>query len=150
MCIRDSLYMTIGIPNVTFPRQPGLLTTGVAVTVATVLKRFFPARRLSYKWVNDLYLGHQKVVGILTEMQTDLEATSQTSLVIGIGINLTTKKFPADLKEKVTGIDPAAEVDRSSPKRPPRLFPRDLFTGVPGTLPDFGAVGKPSNWANDL
>lgn len=124
------LYMTIGVPNVTFPGQPGLLTTGVAVTVATVLKRFFPAQRLSYKWVNDLYLGHQKVVGILTEMQTDLEATSQTSLVIGIGINLTTKEFPADLKEKVTGIDPAATVDRN------RLA-AELIEAVLSDLPDY-------------
>ena len=107
------LYMTIGLPDAFFPAYPGLLTTGVAVSVAAVLKHFFPNQPLSYKWVNDLYLRHQKVAGILTEIQTDLEATSITSLVIGIGINLTTGEFPADLRGKATGIDPHALIDRN-------------------------------------
>ena len=46
------------------------------------------------KWVNDLLLNEKKVCGILTEAVTIGE---QTSLIIGIGINLRPMEFPTDL-----------------------------------------------------
>ncbi len=75
--------------------------------IGEVLKQFFPAQDFRYKWVNDIYLNHKKVGGILTEAVVDLESRTTASLVVGIGLNITTKEFPLGLKNKATGIAPA-------------------------------------------
>ena len=46
---------------------------------------------LAVKWVNDLYYQGRKVCGILTEAGTDLESGQLEWLVVGIGLNLTSK-----------------------------------------------------------
>ncbi len=47
------------------------------------------------KWVNDIYIEDKKVCGILCE-------ATENGVIIGIGINLNTKKFPEDL-ENIAG-----------------------------------------------
>ena len=51
------------------------------------------------KWVNDVYLGDRKIAGILTEAVTGLESGTVESVVVGIGLNLSTSGFPEELKE---------------------------------------------------
>lgn len=74
--------------------RPDLATifTTVAVSEA-ILKVTKKLPRL--KWVNDLYLNNLKIGGILTETVLDSH-----KLVIGIGVNVSTKKedFPQDLQ----------------------------------------------------
>ena len=102
------LYFSMILPSPTDrPLQAGLMTTTFAVLIVEVLKQFFPAQDFRYKWVNDIYLNHKKVGGILTEAVVDLESRTTASLVVGIGLNITTKEFPLDLKDKATGIAPA-------------------------------------------
>ena len=67
---------------------PVLVTTMAATAVALVMERelgVFPG----IKWVNDLFLDQRKICGILTEAVTGLESGITTSIVSGIGINLT-------------------------------------------------------------
>ena len=45
------------------------------------------------KWVNDVYVDGKKVCGILTEAITDFETQTVTSIIIGIGVNITTTDF---------------------------------------------------------
>ncbi|MGY3766615.1 biotin--[acetyl-CoA-carboxylase] ligase [Vagococcus vulneris] len=45
---------------------------------------------LSIKWVNDLYYHDKKVCGILTEAITNVENSEVKSLVVGIGLNIST------------------------------------------------------------
>lgn len=49
------------------------------------------------KWVNDLFIGKQKIGGILTEATTDFETRQIDSIIIGIGINCHPMTFPSDL-----------------------------------------------------
>lgn len=53
------------------------------------------------KWVNDVCIGGRKVVGILTELATDLESGAVESLVCGFGVNLypPNEGFPPELQE---------------------------------------------------
>lgn len=46
----------------------------------------------------------------MTEAVVDLESRTTVSLVVGIGLNITTKEFPLGLKDKATGI---ASADRN-------------------------------------
>lgn len=105
------LYFSMILPSPTDrPLEAGLMTTTFAVLIVTVLKQFFPSHDFCYKWVNDIYLDQKKVGGILTEAVVDLESRTTASLVVGIGLNITTKDFPTSLQDKATGIAP---VDRN-------------------------------------
>ena len=54
------------------------------------------------RWPNDLLFGRRKFAGVLTEMQA--EATRVRHMVIGIGINLHTPEFPAELAHTSTSL----------------------------------------------
>ena len=53
------------------------------------------------KWVNDLYLGGKKISGILAE---SFFVDDRRLVVIGVGINLSTKDFPAELRDKAGSL----------------------------------------------
>lgn len=75
------------------PENCDLLTPAAAVSVCKILEKHGIEAKI--KWVNDIFVNHQKVCGILSERYT---ANDKTVVAIGIGINLTTEKFPDDLK----------------------------------------------------
>ena len=59
------------------------------------------------KWVNDIYLGGKKLVGILTEASIGFEECSLDYVVIGIGINVfnVKKNLPRELFNVATSIE---------------------------------------------
>lgn len=63
------------------------------------------------KWVNDIYVNHKKVVGILSEAMTDVETNSLKYIIIGMGINFSIpqEKYPEELQEKATSLFPDGE-----------------------------------------
>lgn len=92
------IYFSIAIPNFHLNRDKGsLLTPWIAVKLVKVLQAFFPEKDFRVKWVNDLYLNHKKIGGILTEAFAN-------NLVIGVGINLSTTNFPVKIKAKAGSI----------------------------------------------
>jgi BirA family biotin operon repressor/biotin-[acetyl-CoA-carboxylase] ligase len=53
---------------------------------------------LQIKWVNDLLLNGKKVCGILSEAAHSLEGASLDWLVVGLGLNVSTRSFPPELR----------------------------------------------------
>ena len=47
------------------------------------------------KWPNDIYVGDKKIAGIL--IQNILRAESINASILGVGINVNTTNFPADI-----------------------------------------------------
>ena len=76
------------------------LTAGLAVCEA--LESFLPDARISIKWPNDIFIGSQKVSGILVETPR----LHQDALVIGIGINVNNslKDGPDDISGTATSV----------------------------------------------
>jgi BirA family biotin operon repressor/biotin-[acetyl-CoA-carboxylase] ligase len=108
------LYFSFILPNPSHDiLKIGLLTTSTAVAVVKVLEQFYKDKNFQLKWVNDIYLGTYKVGGIITEAALDLESSSAGNFIMGIGLNLSTKDFPADLSEKAQGINPEFKIDRN-------------------------------------
>lgn len=108
------LYFSLILPNPSHDvLEIGLLTTSTAVAVVKVLEQFYKDKNFQLKWVNDIYLGTYKVGGIITEAALDLESSSAGNFIMGIGLNLSTKDFPADLSEKAQGINTEYEIDRN-------------------------------------
>lgn len=72
-------------------------TTAAAVAVCRAIEKISD-KRPGIKWVNDVYLGGKKICGILTEAVTDFESATVSSVIIGIGINVSTADFPDDVE----------------------------------------------------
>lgn len=82
-----------------------LITTAAACGVCRAIRRE-TGRDAGIKWVNDIYLGQKKLVGILTEAMTDFESGSLESVIVGIGINFRSapEAYPEDVRERLTWI----------------------------------------------
>ncbi len=80
-----------------------MLTTAASVAVCRAIENITDARS-EIKWVNDVYINGKKVCGILTEAVTDFESGAVESVVIGIGINVSTDDFPEDVKNVAGNI----------------------------------------------
>lgn len=72
------------------PSQQWFLSMAVAVASANVLEHFLQ-QQIHVKWPNDLYVGNQKIGGILIENVMSSAQISQS--IIGIGINVNQLKF---------------------------------------------------------
>jgi BirA family biotin operon repressor/biotin-[acetyl-CoA-carboxylase] ligase len=76
------------------------------VAVHDTLKEF--ALQPDIKWVNDVLVNEKKVSGILAET---VETPTATAVILGIGINLTSRNFPPELADTATSIE--AETGRA-------------------------------------
>ena len=86
----------------TQPIDPGVITCRAAVAAARAIESLCDLR-IDIKWVNDLYLNHRKVAGILAEGV--LSPTGELSaVVLGIGINVC-GVLPAELDTIATTLE---------------------------------------------
>ena len=81
-----SLVLRPGLPMT----EAQAVTVSAAVAVCRAVKRLC-GLDLGIKWVNDLYYNGKKVCGILTEAGADIESGQLEWLVVGIGLNLTSR-----------------------------------------------------------
>ena len=87
------LYMTLAFPVADTDIQ--LLTCAAGVAVCEAIEEL-SNRKPQIKWVNDIYIEGRKVAGILAELVTD-DDNRPLSVIVGIGMNLTTDSFPDDI-----------------------------------------------------
>ncbi len=75
------------------------------LAVADTAKHFLPeplAREVRLKWPNDVYVGKQKIAGIL--VQNGLRGSTVSWSVIGVGLNVNEKDFPEGLRQTATSL----------------------------------------------
>ena len=100
------LYMSLILrPKVDAGRFQ-MITIADAVAVCMAVEELYPASReqLGIKWVNDILFRGRKITGILTEAVTNFESGEIESVVTGIGINVTTRKFPEEFADSAGSI----------------------------------------------
>jgi BirA family biotin operon repressor/biotin-[acetyl-CoA-carboxylase] ligase len=95
--IYTSLILRPGIS----PGEAPKITLLTAVVVAETL-RTLTQLNVSIKWPNDILVNGKKIAGILTEMSTEMDAIDY--IVVGLGLNVNTPRFPDDITEKATSI----------------------------------------------
>jgi len=79
------------------------ITTATCVCVINALKELYNVAP-QIKWVNDIYLCNKKLCGILCEAITNENTHKVEKVIIGIGINISTKDFPDDIKDIATSL----------------------------------------------
>ena len=92
------------------PRRPAAdipqlsLVTGLAaVEGIRQLVRLYP----SIRWPNDVLIDGKKICGILIESTQPSAHSTQSCVIVGVGVNVTTK--PSDLPETATSLAAAVE-----------------------------------------
>ncbi|RLC31866.1 MAG: biotin--[acetyl-CoA-carboxylase] ligase [Deltaproteobacteria bacterium] len=84
----------IGAPRIT-------LMTAVAVAEALLAEVDLDVR---IKWPNDLLVRGRKLVGILTEINTEMDAVNYIVVGIGMNVNTPAEDFPEEIREIATSI----------------------------------------------
>ncbi len=84
-------------------RLPGLsLAAGIAVAEALTRAAGLSPR---LKWPNDVLVGGRKIAGILLESRlTGAPESGRVTAVLGVGVNLSQRLFPADLAQRATSV----------------------------------------------
>ena len=96
----ENLYFSILLRPTFVPEKAPMLTLLMAYSVAKVLQK--EDIHALIKWPNDLVLSKKKICGILTEM--NLSGNQVEDVIIGVGLNVNTMKFPKELEEKATSL----------------------------------------------
>lgn len=96
-----NIYMSLLLRPKFSPDKASMLTLVMALSVYEGLKDHVDLD-LKIKWPNDLVCGNKKLVGILTEMSTEIDYINH--VVIGTGINVNFEEFPDEIKEMATSL----------------------------------------------
>ena len=96
-----SVIMKTQLENQDLPLVPLAAGVGLCRAIQTIT-----GAEVWLKWPNDLYFHDRKVAGILTESGPFFPGSGPEYLVVGVGLNLTTKcsLFPSDLRSRVISL----------------------------------------------
>ena len=96
----DGLYFSIALrPKLAVEFLP-LITLMTAVAVYDSLKDLYDLRP-DIKWSNDVLVNKRKICGILAEA---VETSKGLAIIVGVGVNLTSRGFPEELIDSATSI----------------------------------------------
>jgi BirA family transcriptional regulator, biotin operon repressor / biotin---[acetyl-CoA-carboxylase] ligase len=113
------------VPPITLAAGLGVVDAVTAAGASAVLD-----------WPNDVMLDSRKLAGILTEMSSRGQRVEH--VITGVGVNLTTERFPPHLCEIATSLRLAGvEVE-------PEAFVTDLLAGLERWFDRFFAGGVPA------
>ncbi|MBD5545483.1 MAG: biotin--[acetyl-CoA-carboxylase] ligase [Lachnospiraceae bacterium] len=96
-----AIYMSLALKPSFSPDRASMVTLIMALAVAKGIREA-AGLRACIKWPNDVVLGKKKVCGILTEMNAEPDYIH--SVVIGTGINVNEREFPAEIQGIATSL----------------------------------------------
>lgn len=97
----SGIWMSILLRPAILPTEASILTLLAGMAVCQALEEE-TGLSPKIKWPNDILLNGKKLVGILTEMQCEMQQTH--FVIVGIGINVNTTEFPEGLNEIATSL----------------------------------------------
>ena len=100
-----SVLLPAPSPSVAYlPLMAGLVT-------ARAIEHLTPGIDAGIEWPNDIVISGKKVAGVLCEAVAGGLSPSVESVLVGIGVNVRTPQggFPADIRDRATSLEDAAE-----------------------------------------
>ncbi|HHJ10773.1 MAG TPA: biotin--[acetyl-CoA-carboxylase] ligase [Bacteroidetes bacterium] len=95
---KNLLLTWVLFPNFLKPEQQFSLSIAMSLAVADLVAAYVLGDCI--KWPNDIYVGKEKIAGILVE--NDIQGDRFVSALIGIGLNVNQTEFPASLPNPVS------------------------------------------------
>ena len=96
-----SIYMSILLRPDIIPGAAPMLTLVMACSVAEGISDCENVD-VRIKWPNDVIAGGKKLVGILTEMSTQIDYINHVTIGVGINVNMT--EFPENIRDTATSL----------------------------------------------
>ena len=87
------------------PNKASMLTLVMALSVAEGIRQCISqpgCPELQIKWPNDVIINGKKVVGILTEMSSQIDYINHVTVGVGINVNMT--DFPEEIAQTATSL----------------------------------------------
>jgi len=98
------IYMSIIVKPHMDIRESVNLTTLAAVVVVEAIEKI-TKKKVSIKWVNDVFKDGKKICGILTQASTKMDSSYLEYAIVGIGINVfEPTDIPEELKDIMTSL----------------------------------------------
>ncbi len=98
---KGGIYISLILRPTISPVEAPKFTLLAAVAIAEALLSMTPLN-IHIKWPNDILVNGKKIAGILTEMSTEMDAVNY--IVVGLGLNVNTPKFPDEIQGIATSI----------------------------------------------
>jgi BirA family biotin operon repressor/biotin-[acetyl-CoA-carboxylase] ligase len=95
---KNLLISIILFPEMINPADQFIISMSVSLGICDFLKRYIPV--CSIKWPNDIYIGNDKIAGILIENSVMGEKIENS--VVGIGLNINQTVFISDAPNPVS------------------------------------------------
>lgn len=108
----SGIWMSFLLKPQLTPQKASMLTLVTAMAAREAVYRETGVETV-IKWPNDIVVNGKKVCGILTEMSAELDWIHY--VVVGIGINVNTESFPAEIKDVASSLwlETGKKVNRS-------------------------------------
>lgn len=104
------IYCSVILRPALPPSEVLVLSLAAGLAVQAAIQQIDHRIHPDLKWPNDVLIEHNKVCGILTEMNA--EATRVRFIVVGIGINVNQASFPKDLPATSLRLETGSEWSR--------------------------------------
>ncbi len=98
---KGGIYISLILRPTISPVEAPKFTLLAAVAIAEALLSMTPLN-IHIKWPNDILVNGKKIAGILTEMSTEMDVVNY--IVVGLGLNVNTPKFPDEIQGIATSI----------------------------------------------
>jgi BirA family biotin operon repressor/biotin-[acetyl-CoA-carboxylase] ligase len=85
------------------PQEATQLTVASSTAVCRAI-RSETGLRPEIKWPNDILIHGRKVVGVLTEMNAEVDKVRYVIVGVGINVNLAVTELPADVRKLATSL----------------------------------------------
>lgn len=96
---QNILFSTLVFPEFLNAAHAFQLSRWVSLSILEYLYNL-GMKKLSVKWPNDIYVGNQKIAGIL--IQNSISGENLSKSMVGIGLNVNEKEFPQELPNPVS------------------------------------------------
>ena len=97
----SGIFMTVILKPMMKPVYASMLTLVAALALNDAITDL-TGLEAKIKWPNDVVVNKKKVAGILTELSAEVDYINH--IVVGIGVNVSMKDFPEELKDKATSL----------------------------------------------
>ena len=99
----EGIWFSIILRPKFLPQEAPKCTLLAAVAIAKAIREV-TGLDIGIKWPNDILYDNKKLVGILTEMNAEMDCINYIVIGMGINVNIPYAQIPDDIKDKATSL----------------------------------------------